>query len=173
MTICDTIATPVGELLLVAEDEGLAGVRFEPHGRVPAASGAAAYRGAWAVLAAAREQLAAYFAGELTEFTLPLAPQGTPFQLGVWEALRRIRYGETISYAELAQRIGAPRAVRAVGAANGRNPLPVVVPCHRVIGADGSLTGFGGGLDRKRWLLDHEGALGALDLLHPMRSGPR
>ena len=109
-----------------------------------------------AVLAAAREQLDAYFDMRLTRFDLPLEPRGTDFQRRVWESLRVIPFGETISYAELARRIDNPKAVRAVGAANGRNPLMIVVPCHRVIGADGSLTGFGGGIDRKRWLLDHE-----------------
>jgi O-6-methylguanine DNA methyltransferase len=108
------------------------------------------------VLSLAREQLDAYFDTRLTRFDLPLEPRGTDFQLRVWQSLRAIPYGETISYAELARRIDNPKAVRAVGAANGRNPLMIVVPCHRVIGADGSLTGFGGGIERKRWLLDHE-----------------
>ena len=108
------------------------------------------------VLAAAREQLDAYFDMRLTHFDLPLEPRGTGFQRRVWDSLKTIPYGETISYAELARRIDNPKAVRAVGAANGRNPLMIIVPCHRVIGADGSLTGFGGGIDRKRWLLDHE-----------------
>jgi methylated-DNA-[protein]-cysteine S-methyltransferase len=101
-------------------------------------------------------QLDAYFAGRRRDFDVRLAPEGTPFQLRVWAALCEIPYGETISYAELARRIGNPNAVRAVGAANGRNPLPIVVPCHRVVGADGSLVGFGGGLDVKRALLDLE-----------------
>jgi methylated-DNA-[protein]-cysteine S-methyltransferase len=109
-----------------------------------------------AVLAAAREQLDAYFDMRLMQFDLPLEPHGTEFQQRVWESLRVIPFGETISYAELARRVGNPKAVRAVGAANGRNPLMIIVPCHRVIGADGSLTGFGGGIERKRWLLDHE-----------------
>ena len=108
------------------------------------------------VLAAAREQLDAYFDMRLTHFDLPLEPRGTEFQRRVWDSLKAIPYGETISYAELARRVDNPKAVRAVGAANGRNPLMIIVPCHRVIGADGSLTGFGGGIDRKRWLLDHE-----------------
>ena len=108
------------------------------------------------VLAAAREQLDAYIDMRLTHFDLPLAPRGTEFQRRVWDSLKAIPYGETISYAELARRVDNPTAVRAVGAANGRNPLMIIVPCHRVIGADGSLTGFGGGIDRKRWLLDHE-----------------
>jgi methylated-DNA-[protein]-cysteine S-methyltransferase len=102
------------------------------------------------------DQLEAYFAGELTTFDMPLKLSGTHFQLRVWSELQRIPYGETISYGELARRLGNPAAVRAVGLANGRNPITIVVPCHRVIGADGSLTGYGGGLERKAWLLDHE-----------------
>ena len=99
------------------------------------------------------EALQRYFAGELFEFQLPLAPEGTPFQQRVWQELRRIPYGETISYLELAKRVGDPKSVRAVGRANGANPIAVVVPCHRVIGADGSLTGYAGGLEKKRALL--------------------
>ncbi|MBO0838982.1 MAG: methylated-DNA--[protein]-cysteine S-methyltransferase, partial [Actinobacteria bacterium] len=107
-------------------------------------------------------QLDAYFAGELTEFSLPLAPAGTQFQRQVWAALQQIPYGQTWSYGQLAEKIGNPAAVRAVGLANGRNPIAVVIPCHRVIGADGSLTGYGGGLDRKRFLLDLEARAGRL-----------
>ena len=157
--------SPVGALLLVADDTGLTGVHFEPHtGRdAPAPewrrADEAGSRAAARVIADARAQLDAYFAGARTTFDLPLAPRGTPFQQRVWSALRELAYGETISYLELARRVGDPRAVRAVGGANGRNPIPVIVPCHRVIGADGSLTGFGGGIERKRWLLRHEGAL--------------
>ena len=103
-------------------------------------------------------QLNEYFAGERTAFDLPLDPQGTPFQCSVWRALRTIPYGETRSYGEIANSIGNPKAVRAVGAANGRNPIAIVVPCHRVIGSDGTLTGFGGGLPRKQYLLNLEGA---------------
>ncbi|MET8943543.1 methylated-DNA--[protein]-cysteine S-methyltransferase [Streptomyces sp. NPDC004542] len=106
--------------------------------------------------AEAQEQLAAYFAGELKEFTLELRLNGTPFQRGVWDQLRRIPYGETRSYGELAGALGSPGASRAVGLANGRNPIGIIVPCHRVIGAGGSLTGYGGGLDRKQRLLDFE-----------------
>jgi len=98
-----------------------------------------------------------YFAGTLHAFDLPLAPRGTPFQLAVWNALLEVPWGETISYAELARRVGKPSAVRAVGAANGANPIPVIIPCHRVIGSNGSLTGYGGGIERKQWLLAHEG----------------
>lgn len=115
----------------------------------PGPDGTAARR----ILAATRRQLEEYFAGRRTSFDLPLAPQGTSFQLRVWEELRRIPYGQTISYGELARRVGLPRAARAVGAANGANPLPIVVPCHRVIGANGTLTGFGGGIEAKAELL--------------------
>ena len=163
MTAYDTMPSPVGELLLAADDSGLTAIRFEQnhHGRddragwthVVDAPGAAAR-----VIADARAQLAAYFTGERTTFDLPLSAGGTPFQQRVWATLRDIPFGQTISYAELACRVGNPLAVRAVGGANGKNPLPLVVPCHRVIGADGSLTGFGGGMERKQWLLAHEGA---------------
>jgi methylated-DNA-[protein]-cysteine S-methyltransferase len=111
------------------------------------------------ILRRAADQLREYFAGERIEFDLPLRPDGTSFQRRVWATLAEIPYGETWSYGELARRIGSPTAFRAVGAANGQNPLPIVLPCHRVIGADGSLTGFGGGLHLKRFLLEHEGAL--------------
>jgi methylated-DNA-[protein]-cysteine S-methyltransferase len=113
---------------------------------------------------AARPQLEDDFDARRRTFDLPLAPRGTQFQQRVWMALRDIAYGETVSYAQLATRLGMPTATRAVGAANGRNPLPIVVPCHRVIGADGSLTGFGGGLPTKQFLLQLEGALEARDL---------
>jgi methylated-DNA-[protein]-cysteine S-methyltransferase len=112
------------------------------------------------LLLQAADQLRAYFAGELREFDLPLAPRGTPFQRRVWDAVSAIPYGGTATYAETAVAIGRPSACRAVGAANGRNPLPVIVPCHRVIGAAGELTGYGGGLERKRSLLDLEAAAG-------------
>ena len=159
-TVFDTMPSAVGELLLTADADGLTGVYFEPRRRGPSRDDVAAWRrdAAHPVLAAARAQLAAYFAGELTAFDLPLAPQGTPFQRRVWDALLEIPYGATTSYGALARRLGDPRATRAVGAANGRNPLSIVVPCHRVVGADGALTGFGGGIERKRWLLAHEGA---------------
>jgi methylated-DNA-[protein]-cysteine S-methyltransferase len=164
----DLMPSPVGELLLVASDSHLAGVHFTPHpvdeivsGKWLRASGGTA---ADAILAKARAQLTEYFSGTATEFDLPLGPHGTPFQIRVWEALRAIPHGQTISYGELARRLGAPKAMRAVGAANGRNPIPIIVPCHRVIGARGDLTGFGGGLERKRWLLDHEGGVEELKL---------
>jgi methylated-DNA-[protein]-cysteine S-methyltransferase len=113
---------------------------------------------------AAAEQLDAYFAGELTTFDLPLAPRGSEFQLRVWTALREIPYGRTESYGDLAQRIGSPGAARAVGLANGKNPIGIVIPCHRVVGSNGSLTGYGAGLDRKRRLLDLELAGGGAAL---------
>jgi methylated-DNA-[protein]-cysteine S-methyltransferase len=164
MTAHATMPSPVGELLLVASDAGLIAIRFEwnQHGVDPRASSVPSTDASGAearILAEARSQLDAYFAGAQTEFDLPLDPRGPPFQQKVWAALREIPFGRTISYLELARRTGDPKAVRAVGAANGRNPIPLVVPCHRVIGADGSLVGFGGGIDRKRWLLHHEGAL--------------
>ena len=152
--VYDYLESPVGRLLLAAADDGLHHIGFEL-GRHPVWIGDDWTRDA-APLAAVREQLSAYFAGELQHFDLPLAPQGSAFQLGVWEQLRHIPYGTTISYGELAQRVGDPSAARAVGAANGRNPLPIVVPCHRVVGSDGSMTGFGGGIATKRFLLEHE-----------------
>ena len=121
--------------------------------------GMAPQRGQGRLPSVLRVQLEEYFAGARRTFDLPLAPVGSPFQLRVWEALREIPYGRTVSYSDVARKIADLESVRAVGAANGRNPLPIVVPCHRVIGADGSLVGFGGGLPRKRWLLAHEGAV--------------
>ena len=143
--------SPIGVLALVCDDGALRGLYFEngKHGGPPSD----APTGTNAIVDAARKQLDAYFAGRGATFDLPLAPEGTAFQKRVWRALATIPFGETRSYGEVAAMIGAPRASRAVGAANGRNPIPVVVPCHRVIGADGSLTGFGGGMERKRFLL--------------------
>ncbi len=145
------IDTPIGELTLVARDGSLAGLHFAGYD-VPAES----KEGSEPVLEVAAEQLREYFAGERTAFDLPLALDGTAFQQEAWRALADIPYGETVSYGEQAKRLGRPDAVRAVGAANGRNPIAIVLPCHRVIGADGSLTGFGGGLETKRRLLDLE-----------------
>lgn len=147
----DTMSSPVGCLLLVADAIGLRRVGFERECHpVPCGN---AWRHAPQRLAFAREQLEEYFAGTRQRFALPLHPIGTAFQQAVWTALTHIPYGETISYSELAGNIRRPRAVRAVGAANGRNPLPIIVPCHRVIGRDGTLTGFGGGLPVKAKLL--------------------
>jgi methylated-DNA-[protein]-cysteine S-methyltransferase len=147
----DTLETPIGTLWLAAGERGLEHVSFRelPGERSPSP-----------VLDDARRQLSAYFAGELDRFDLPLAPSGTEFQRRVWEEVARIPYGGTSTYSAVAAAVGRPSACRAVGAANGRNPLPIVVPCHRVIGAAGSLTGYGGGLDRKRTLLDLERAEG-------------
>lgn len=150
--------SPVGMLRLAADADGLCLVEF-PDPRHPLRAAGGWPEGDNEVLAETRRQLGDYFAGTRRTFDLPLAPRGTPFQLGVWRALATIPYGATISYRALAERIGQPSAMRAVGAANGRNPLPIIVPCHRVIGADGSLTGFGGGLPTKRFLLQLEGAL--------------
>jgi methylated-DNA-[protein]-cysteine S-methyltransferase len=142
------IDTPIGPLHALIDDDG----RLEELGfREPLRQES---RGDSAHV---REELREYFAGKRRTFTIPLAPKGTPFQLAVWNALLEIPYGDTISYSELAQRIGKPSAVRAVGAANGANPIPVIIPCHRVIGANGSLTGYGGGIERKQWLLALEG----------------
>ena len=157
-----TLTTPIGELLLTADDDGaLTAVDLPNRHRDTAGLERDDEH-----LADARRQLTEYFAGERTVFDLPLRPTGTPFQLRVWDALLRIPYGETASYGELAQGLGQgardPRLARAVGAANGRNPIPIVVPCHRVIGADGSLTGYGGGLECKRALLDLEAGRTAL-----------
>jgi methylated-DNA-[protein]-cysteine S-methyltransferase len=165
--------SPVGALLLVANAQGLTRVHFQA-GRQPLQP-APDWRRATAPFAAVRAQLRQYFSGARRTFELPLAPQGTPFQLAVWEALRAIPYGETVSYGELARRLGHAGSARAVGMANGANPLPIIVPCHRVIGADGSLTGFGGGLQIKRALLSLEGASCVDDLFSeaaPRRHAP-
>ena len=144
--------SPIGPLGLVASDTGLRGVLFDGHRARP--------EGRSPILEETARQLDAYFGGELEAFDLPLELQGTDFQRRCWLALRSIPIGQTVSYGEQARRLGlGPDAARAVGAANGLNPIPIVLPCHRVIGADGSLTGFGGGLHVKRFLLEHEGAL--------------
>ncbi|MGH8077557.1 MAG: methylated-DNA--[protein]-cysteine S-methyltransferase [Lysobacter sp.] len=162
MTLYTHMDSPVGPLQLAADDKGLLLIEFDSP-RHPATRGNDWREGSNDVLVQTRAQLDEYFNGNRREFDLPLSPRGTPFQRDVWRALQRIPYGATISYAELARWIGKPSAMRAVGAANGRNPLPIVVPCHRVIGADGSLTGFGGGLPTKQFLLALEGALPASD----------
>jgi methylated-DNA-[protein]-cysteine S-methyltransferase len=149
------IDSPIGPLTLIAQEGRLAGVHMEITRYEPDATtlGARVAADADPVLAEAASQLGSYFRGELTDFHLPLALEGTRFQRSVWTGLLAIPYGETIAYGELARRIGQPSASRAVGLANGRNPVAIIVPCHRVIGADGSLTGYGGGMDRKRYLL--------------------
>jgi methylated-DNA-[protein]-cysteine S-methyltransferase len=152
-----TMQSPLDELLLTGNGTSLTGVFMTPHRHGPA-------RGAdWvrddAAFAEATRQLREYFDGRRTSFALPLAPAGTAFQQRVWMALRAIPYGQTVSYGDIARTIGNPKAVRAVGLANGRNPISIIVPCHRVIGSDGALTGYGGGIERKQWLLTHEGAI--------------
>jgi methylated-DNA-[protein]-cysteine S-methyltransferase len=153
LTYYDMMTSPIGELMLVTDGKALTGLYM--NNQKHAARRAKAVRDE-KMLKRPRALLQAYFAGELRDFELPLAAEGTPFQQRVWRALCDIPYGETISYGELARRIGQPKASRAVGLANGQNPIAIVVPCHRVIGANGSLTGYGGGLERKRWLLAHE-----------------
>jgi methylated-DNA-[protein]-cysteine S-methyltransferase len=150
MSATTTIDSPVGPLTLVSDGEALTELHF---GWEPASANGG---GGDPVLEATREQLAAYFAGERTAFELPIRLAGTAFQQAVWAALREIPYAETIDYGELARRVGRPGAARAVGLANGRNPVAIVVPCHRVIGSSGALTGYGGGLERKRALLELE-----------------
>lgn len=146
--------SPIGELLLAGDGETLSVLGF------PQGSRARRSEAHWiladSAFELARAQLDDYFSGQRLEFNLPLAPEGTGFQQQVWSALLNIPYGQTSSYGEVAKSIRRPNAGRAVGAANGANPIPVIIPCHRVIGQDGSLTGFGGGLDIKRWLLAHE-----------------
>ena len=149
------VESPLGPLLLVGDGTGvLSGLYLGAHERCPSPD--PAWQEDAASFTAVAGQLDEYFAGTRTDFDVEVDLVGTPFQVEVWQALQGIPYGETISYAELARRIGRPAAVRAVGSANGRNPVSIIVPCHRVIGADGSLTGYGWGTDRKSWLLDHE-----------------
>ena len=159
------LESPLGRLLLAAEDGALTLLWMSP---LPEREQGAVDPRNRTVLAAAGEQLDAYFAGELTTFDLPLAPRGTPFQQRVWAALVEIPFGETISYGSLATRLGRPAAARAVGLANGSNPISIIIPCHRVIGSDGRLTGYGGGIDRKAWLLDHEAGRGPGQLALPV-----
>lgn len=146
--------SPVGPLTLVATDGALSGVYMAEHRHKPDESTFGTPD--TAPFGAVIDQLRAYFAGELTDFDLRLAPAGTPFQRTVWTALTEIPYGETWTYGQLARHIGQPTASRAVGLANGKNPVSIVIPCHRVIGSDGSMTGYGGGLERKRFLLGLE-----------------
>ena len=170
------LTTPIGELTLTATETALTGV-YSPNSRhgpppivppLPTGRGGQGERdkrpgadpaGAELILARARQQLAEYFARARMRFDLPLAAEGTEFEHRVWDFLRTIPFGATTSYGEIARKLGDARNARAVGTANGKNPIPIIVPCHRVIGANGDLTGFGGGIERKRWLLEHEGAL--------------
>jgi methylated-DNA-[protein]-cysteine S-methyltransferase len=148
------IDSPIGPLTLAGDEKALTGLRMEEQSHPPPGRGGLAQdKGAFPEVV---DQLTAYFAGELTEFDVTLGMEGTAFQRRVWSALVEIPYGETVSYGQLATRIGQPSASRAVGLANGRNPIAIIVPCHRVIGSSGSLVGYGGGLDRKRKLLELE-----------------
>lgn len=157
-----TLDSPIGTLSVLASDAGVVAILFadeewrRPDDQLVDEDNP--------VLDRAEQQLSEYFAGQLVSFDLPLDLRGTEFQVAAWQALAEVRFGETTSYQDQARRIGRPKAVRAVGAANGRNPIPIVLPCHRIVGANGSLTGYAGGLDIKRWLLDHE--RGVLNL-HP------
>jgi methylated-DNA-[protein]-cysteine S-methyltransferase len=163
----DRLATPVGELVIVADGDGrLRAIDWTDHETRMRRLLDRYYGRVRYTLSPARDPggltkaMRMYFEGDIAVIdTLPVETTGTPFQRSVWQALRKIRRGTTISYAELARRIGNPRAVRAAGLANGQNPIGIVVPCHRVIGSNGTLTGYGGGLPRKKWLLEHEGAL--------------
>ena len=159
------VDSPIDPLLLVGDETGLRELQMAPHEPPPSAE-----RDDEA-LAPVAAQLADYFAGRRLAFDLPLAPVGTAFQQKVWLALREIPYGRTTTYGEIATGLGQPTASRAVGLANGRNPIAVIVPCHRVIGANGSLTGFGGGLPRKRWLLEHERKVLAAQTGEPVSTG--
>jgi methylated-DNA-[protein]-cysteine S-methyltransferase len=157
MTIYDIVASPLGDLLLTGDGQALTGLYMLDAGAKPPAP-------EWprdpAQFTAVAAELDEYFQGKRETFTVPLAPSGTDFQMAVWDQLSKIPYGRTVSYGGIAAALGKrPVASRAVGLANGSNPISIIIPCHRVIGADGSLTGYGGGLDRKEWLLRHEGAL--------------
>ncbi len=152
-TLYTATDSPIGEVLLTGDGAALTGLYMQAGRRKRIDP---SWQRSDADFADAVTQLGEYFAGQRREFDLPLAPRGGDFQLRAWEALREIPYGETVTYGEQARRIGHPDAARAIGAANGQNPIAVIVPCHRVIGANGSLTGFGGGLERKRLLLDLE-----------------
>lgn len=177
------VSSPIGTLVLSGDDLTLHGVRMGTPSKSPARSTMSARTPADAArpltdvgephpLRAAARQLDEYFRGERTDFELPIALRGTAFQIAVWQALREVPYAETVSYGDIARRIGRPTGFRAVGMAIGRNPLAVVVPCHRVIGADGSLTGFGGGLVRKRLLLDHEAQVAGRNMRAGLAASP-
>lgn len=147
----DYVKTPIGWLKIHASDDGITAIDFDAEPEAVDHGNTLTKR--------CKQQLTEYFAGTREHFDVPLAGKGTAFQKAVWQALMRIPFGTTCCYQDIADAIGSHKAVRAVGAANGSNPIPIIVPCHRVIGRDGSLIGFGGGLDKKEWLLKHEGAL--------------
>ena len=151
MTIYTHLSSPIGPLLLVADDSGLREIRFAKNGQP--AKPDREWKKDSSAFSATKRQLTDYFGGKLETFDLAVCPQGTDFQQSVWSELCKIPYGDTISYGELARRVGNPNASRAVGLANGSNPIPIIIPCHRVIGSNGKLTGYGGGLDIKEKLL--------------------
>jgi methylated-DNA-[protein]-cysteine S-methyltransferase len=155
-------STPLGRVLVVSSGGSLVGLYFDGHERTPSVPDHAT--GSSELLNSIGNQLDEYFRGARTRFDLPLRLEGTPFQIAVWSAVIDIPYGQTSAYGRVAERVGRPRAARAVGAANGQNPISIVVPCHRLVGANGALTGYGWGLDRKRSLLELEGADPALGI---------
>ena len=157
MRYYDSYESPQGGILLVANDEGLAGVFFNRQKHHPKRQADWKQDPHHPVLQQAKRELAAYFAGKRKRFEIRLVPEGTPFQRSVWKAISSVAFGKTISYGELAQRAGCPGSARAAGAATGRNPIGIIVPCHRIVGSNGSLTGYAGGLERKRALLALEG----------------
>jgi methylated-DNA-[protein]-cysteine S-methyltransferase len=159
MRYYDTFESPIGGMLLAASDAGLSGVYFDRQKHHPRKGAGWKHDPDNPHLKRAKRQLAEYFAGRRRTFDLALDPAGTGFQRAVWKAISGVRFGETISYGELARRAGVPGSARAAGAATGRNPIGIVVPCHRIMGADGSLTGYAGGLAKKRALLALEGVL--------------
>lgn len=163
MRTYDFYDSPHGRMLLVADDEGLSGVYFDGQKYFPETQKQWQRDVRHSVLKQAKRELAEYFAGERRRFEVALAPEGTPFQRSVWQAIASVGFGETISYGELARRAGCPGSARAAGAATGRNPIGIIVPCHRIVGSNGSLTGYAGGLARKRALLALEA--GGIDLL--------
>ena len=159
MCYYDFYESPHGQMLLVAADEGLSGVYFDGQKYLPRVEPEWRREARHAPLRQAKRELAEYFGGERERFETALAPEGTPFQRSVWKAISTVGFGDTITYGELARRAGRPESVRAAGAATGRNPISIIVPCHRIVGSSGSLTGYAGGLDRKRALLALESGI--------------
>jgi methylated-DNA-[protein]-cysteine S-methyltransferase len=159
MRYYDFYESPQGQMLLVADGEALCGVYFDGQKYLPQVASQWRRDPQHATLRQAKRELAEYFAGKRKRFEVALAPEGTPFQRSVWKAISTVGFGRTISYAELAQRAGCPGSARAAGTATGRNPIGIIVPCHRILGSDGSLTGYAGGLDRKRALLALESGI--------------
>lgn len=154
--------SPCGQMLLVARDEGLSGVYFEGQKYYPSIDPTWRRDEQQSLIAQARRELTEYFAGKRQRFELALAPEGTPFQRSIWQAIARVGFGETISYGQLAQSAGYPGKARAAGAATGRNPLTIIIPCHRIVASNGALTGYAGGLERKHALLSLESRMGDL-----------